>query len=223
MRNNSFFLIFLLPVAFAIPATLGAGFWFKAAVTLSCIFIILLLPNARIKNFSDLWLIVLAFIFSIIGDWFLSHKGNSFLFFAIGIGLYFLAHAGYLAYALARGKIDWRFTIMVLGIYLIFFLVVLMPQIDHPILFVSVLFYLLISCISVGAAINLQTNKTTKWSYFAGIALILISDTVISFKEFTTYQELNFLILPTYYAAHIAITFALTKEHKRTSSVMMQT
>jgi hypothetical protein len=39
--------------------------------------------------------------------------------------------------------------------------------------------------------------------------LILFSDTIIALKEFTGYNELNFLILPTYYLAHISITFSV--------------
>jgi len=57
-----------------------------------------------------------------------------------------------------------------------------------------------------------------KWSYFAGVTLILFSDTIISLNEFTSCAALNFLILPTYYAAHISITFALIKRIKMATS-----
>jgi hypothetical protein len=76
-------------------------------------------------------------------------------------------------------------------------------------LLATVLVYFLISCISLGAAAGIHLKPMIKWSYFSGIALILISDTFIAFHEFTEYQDLNFLILPTYYAAHILITFPL--------------
>jgi uncharacterized membrane protein YhhN len=129
--------------------------------------------------------------------------------FASGIGLYFVAHAGYLVYALRNGRLKKIFSSVVLGLYLIFFLLVLWPAIDEPILLYTTLIYLLISCLSLGASAGIESANTVKWSYFAGIALILFSDTIISFKEFTPYQELNFLILPTYYAAHMLITYAL--------------
>lgn len=133
------------------------------------------------------------------------------MMFAAGIGLYFLAHAGYLVYALKNGSMRKIFTGGVLLIYLLFFILVLWQAIDEPVLLFAVIIYLLISCISLGAAIGLRAKPVIKWSYFAGIALILFSDTIISFKEFTIYQELNYLILPTYYAAHMFITFAMVK------------
>lgn len=61
----------------------------------------------------------------------------------------------------------------------------------------------------MGAAVGLRLKPTVKWSYFTGILLILISDTFIAFNEFTSFHEFNFIILPTYYAAHIIVTFAL--------------
>ena len=131
--------------------------------------------------------------------------------FAAGIGLYFLAHAGYLVYALKNGSLNKGFTGFVLFVYLMFFVWVLWPAIDEPILLAAVLIYLLISCISLGAAIGFRVRPRIKWSFFAGIGLILFSDTIISFKEFTSYQHLNFLILPTYYAAHMIITFVMVK------------
>jgi hypothetical protein len=36
-----------------------------------------------------------------------------------------------------------------------------------------------------------------------------LSDTIISFNEFLGYRELNSLILPTYYLAHLTITTSL--------------
>jgi len=45
--------------------------------------------------------------------------------------------------------------------------------------------------------------------YIFGIALIVISDIFISFNEFLKFRSLNFLILPTYYLAHISITFSI--------------
>lgn len=215
MPKRSIYFLFLLPFIFAVLATMGFGFIYKAAVTLGCLFILFLAYGSKIVRSKDTIYITLAFVFSIIGDWFLSNKGDNFLMFAAGIGLYFLAHTGYLVYALKNGSLNKLFTFAILAVFLGFFVLVLWPAIDDPLLQVSVLLYLLISCFSVGASINLKFSTVTKWCYFAGIALILFSDTIISFKEFTPYQELNFLILPTYYAAHMLITFALVKKiHK---------
>ena len=212
MRNKSLYLWFLLPITFSFLAYLGFGFIYKAAVSSSCLIIIFNAFSFRLQKFQDTWFIILAFVFSIIGDWFLSNKEDSFLMFAVGIAMYFLAHLGYLVFALYNGSLNRNFTGILLVIYLVFFFIVLWPAINEPILLIAVLIYLLISCISPGAAINLKGKSIVRWSYFAGIALILFSDTIISFKEFTSYQKMNFLILPTYYAAHIIITYAVVKK-----------
>ena len=76
----------------------------------------------------------------------------------------------------------------------------------------SALIYLLVSCLSVGAAVGIKADPVVKWAYAFGIFLILFSDTIISLKEFVGYNVLNFMILPTYYLAHISITFALIRK-----------
>ena len=210
--KKAIYFFFFVPFIFAVLATNGFGFEYKAGVTISCIGLILIHSGFLRKSSADVWFILLAFICSIIGDWFLSNKGDSFLMFACGIGFYFLAHAGYLIYALKNGALNKIFTTILLIIYLIFFGLVLWPAIDDTILLISVLPYLFISCFSLGASVNLRFSTLIKWSYFSGIALILFSDSIISFKEFTAYQGLNFLILPTYYAAHMFITFALVRQ-----------
>ena len=58
-------------------------------------------------------------------------------------------------------------------------------------------------------------NGVVKWSYVFGIIMILFSDTIISFKEFMDYHTFDFLITPTYYLAHICITFSLMKRFEK--------
>ena len=178
MRNHLFFLWFLLPTIFSTLALSGYGFAYKAGVTLSCLLIIFLAWWGRWKIISHAWLIILAFAFSIVGDGFLSHKGDSFQMFTLGIGFYFLAHLGYMIYAIRKGSLHKAFTAIVLSVYLFFFAIVLWPAIDDPMLLIAVLSYLLISCFSLGAAVNLKESAVSKMSYFVGIALILISKDV---------------------------------------------
>ena len=79
---------------------------------------------------------------------------------------------------------------------------------------VAALIYLLISCFSLGAAVGIDAKPLVRWSYVFGIVLILFSDTIISLKEFVGHNELNGLILPTYYLAHISITFSLIAKNR---------
>ena len=205
------YLLLFIPLALAFFAVADYGFFFKAAVPGSCALILLLLFPKRIKTMPDIWLVVAALLFSIVGDWFLSNKGDSFIRFSAGIGLYLLAHVGYLWFALLNGRLHKIFTIIVLTGFLLFFFLKLFPAIDDTILLIATLLYLLISCFSLGAAYGIKLPPLVKWSYFAGVTLILISDTIIALFEYTSYEGMNFLILPTYYAAHISITFALMR------------
>lgn len=201
----------LIPLVLAILAIAGYGFLFKAAVPGSCAFILILLFRKHLKLIPDIWFVLAAFLFSIAGDWFLSNKGDSFMMFSAGIGLYLLAHVGYLWFALRNGRIHKLFTVVLLAGYLLFFFLRLYPAIDDTILLIAVLVYLLISCVSLGAAFGIRLNPVVKWTYFAGVTLVLLSDTIIALNEFTPYGALNFLILPSYYAAHMSVTFALIR------------
>jgi uncharacterized membrane protein YhhN len=72
---------------------------------------ILLLLSSR-KRFAtpDLWMLIGAFAFSIVGDYFLSTRDGDTLRFVYGIFFFFLAHIGYLSYSLYHGKIPWGIT-----------------------------------------------------------------------------------------------------------------
>lgn len=152
-----------------------------------------------------------AFAFSIVGDWYMSNMGRNVDMFVAGIAFYFFAHVGYLLYALMNGKVKWKFSVILLTAYLLFFFQVLYPSYNDSILMWVTLIYLIISCISLGTAIGLRGNSISKWTYVFGIFLILFSDTIIAYKEFVEFNKLSFLILPTYYLAHITIIFSLMK------------
>ncbi len=215
MAIKKAYLLLLIPLVLAILALAGYGFFFKASVPGSCAIILLFLYRKKLKAMPDIWFVIAAFLFSIAGDWFLSNKGESFMMFSAGIGLYLFAHVGYLWFALRNGRMAKLFSIVLLAGYLLFFFVKLYPALDDTILLVAVLLYLLISCFSLGAAFGIKLSPIVKWSYFAGVTLVLLSDTIIALNEFTSYGALNFLILPTYYAAHMSITFALIKRKEK--------
>jgi uncharacterized membrane protein YhhN len=216
MAIKKAYLLLLIPLVLAILAVAGYGFFFKAAIPGSCAIILILWFRNQLKTMPDIWFVVAAFLFSIAGDWFLSNKGESFMMFSAGIGLYLFAHVGYLWFALRNGRMHKLFTVVLLTAYLLFFFMKLYPALDDTILLVAVLLYLLISCFSLGAAFGIKLSTAVKWIYFAGVTLVLLSDTIIALNEFTSYGALNFLILPTYYAAHTSITFALIRKMKKT-------
>jgi hypothetical protein len=147
-----------------------------------------------------------AFLCSMIGDYFLSNKGSHEHFFVYGIAAYLLAHLGYLAYALRHGRPSWVALAVLLAGYLAYYALKLRPAVEGTALSLSVLAYLLVSCLALAAAWGVRLPALPKGLYVAGLALIVLSDTIISFTEFLGYRALNGLILPTYYLAQIAIT-----------------
>ncbi|MEC7263047.1 MAG: lysoplasmalogenase [Bacteroidota bacterium] len=215
LRKNWVYGLLLVSCILAILGVTTSNFVYKSGTAGMGIIILMMLQFQKGKMVKDIWMIIAAFLFSIIGDWFLSNMNGDSMMFVKGIALFFLAHVGYLAYALMNGKIKWAFTGMVLAAYLIFFFVMLYPTFTDMILMTASLIYLLISCFSLGASVGMRANGIVKWSYVFGVIMILFSDTIISFKEFMDYHTFDFLITPTYYLAHICITFSLMKRFEK--------
>jgi uncharacterized membrane protein YhhN len=211
-KNKFTYVLLLLSVLSAIMALITSNFIFKSGTAGIGIIILILLHFRKVKPSKATWLIVGAFLFSIAGDWFLSNMDGDSMMFSKGIALFFLAHVGYLLFALFNGRIKWRFTAILLTVFLIYYFLLLYPSFDDEILMLAALIYLLVSCLSLGAAVGIKSDPLVKRAYVFGIFLVLFSDTIISLKEFLGYDALNFLILPTYYLAHISITFSLIRK-----------
>ena len=212
LKNNWIYGLVLVSVVFAIMALITQNFIYKSGTAGMGIIIILFLNFKKVKPSKDTWLIAGAFLFSIAGDWFLSHMGGDSAMFTKGIALFFLAHVGYLAFAINNGKIKWRFTSSLLASFLVFFALLLYPAINDMILKFAALIYLLVSCLSLGASVGIKGDSIVKWAYAFGIFLILFSDTLISLTDFLGYRRFDLLILPTYYLAHISITLSLIRK-----------
>lgn len=189
-------------------------FIFKIGVAAVGSIILLIAYYGQLMKVLDVWVVILALVCSMIGDYFLSHMSGDNSMFIIGISLYLMAHVGYLIFSLLNGTIRWKITTLITTAFLIFYYLTLYPNILDKTLAFIVLFYLIVSCVSLGAAMGIKVKPNIKMPYLIGIALILFSDTLISFKEFMSYDSLNFLILPTYYLAQICITIALYNKSK---------
>lgn len=211
-NNKLIYALLLFSGISAITALITSSFIFKSGTAGIGIIILIILNFRKVKTSKETWLIIGAFLLSIAGDWFLSNMDGNPMMFSKGIALFFLAHLGYLMFAVFNGRIRWRFTGILLAVFLVFYFVILYPSINNKILILAVLIYLLVSCLSMGAAVGIKSDPLVKWSYAFGIFLILFSDTIISLKEFLGYNILNFIILPTYYLAHISITFSLIRK-----------
>ena len=212
LKNNWIYGLLAISLILAMMALITSNFIYKSGTAGMGILILIILHFKDPKPSKDIWFIIGAFLFSIAGDWFLSHMDGDMIMFSKGIALFFLAHIGYLMFAIMNGKINWKFTIFLLLIYLTFFFFILYPAINDKILMSATLIYLLVSCLSLGAALGIKADPFIKWTFAFGIFLILFSDTIISLTEFLGYKAFDFLILPTYYLAHISITFSLIRK-----------
>jgi len=212
MKNNWIYGILIFSAVSSILALNDFGFIFKSGTAGIGIIILSVLNLRKTKPSKEVWMIIAAFLFSIAGDWFLSHSNGDPIMFSKGIALFFFAHIGYLTFALLNGKIKWLTTSILLVVFLVYFFVLLYPTFDDSVLMTASLIYLFISCLSFGASLGMKGDSVVKWTYVFGIFLVLFSDTIISLTDFLGYQSLNFLILPTYYLAHIVITFSLMRK-----------
>ena len=211
MKPNKIVLYALLAgqVLSAVAALTVGGFLYQSgSAGLGALAILWVMRSKGFRR-ADLWLAIGAFAFSIAGDYFLSNRNGDAMMFVYGIGLFFVAHLGYLGYALCHGRLNRRVTLLFCTGYLIFFFTSLYRGIDDPVLLWAALAYLFVSCFSMGAAWGISPRGSSRNFYVAGIALILFSDTLIAFREFMAYTRWDFLILPTYYLAHILVTVAV--------------
>jgi uncharacterized membrane protein YhhN len=201
--------LLLIPVLCAVFARLGGGYIPHAAVPVVCALLIGFFAPREMR--LTRWLLAAALALSIAGDWMLRHRGSSVFRFECGIALFFAAHAGFLAFCLKHGEMRWFFLAALLAGYGLFFALKLAPAITSPVLSGAVLLYLVISCFSLAAAAGLRLPFPGRWLFFAGIACLVFSDTLIACQEFlhTGKRLYQYLMMPTYYAAHILITAAV--------------
>jgi uncharacterized membrane protein YhhN len=190
----------------------GLALWtgrlpFKLGVPGLCALILL----AHVRRFPparrrEIWAVVGAFAMSMVGDYFLSSRRGHPRFFEAGILTFLFAHLGYLRYALLNGSLHRLALILLLMGFIPYFGLALSPVIGSPVIWVAVLLYLLVSCVSLAAAAGLKQPTQVRGFYVAGIGFVVFSDTIISFNEFLHYRALDGWILPTYYLAQLAVT-----------------
>lgn len=207
MKNNLKYLLIIIPVASAILALSGFGFYAKSGVAVSCALIVLLCSDKSLKKTTG-WLAA-GLLISVVGDWFLSHRNGIPIRFVYGIIAFFIAHTSFLIFSLLNGKIHKLALAILTGGYLTFFILLIYPNVDDILLLICVLFYLFISCFSLATAAGLRFAPLSKCLFVSGIASILFSDTTIALREFVGIRQWDYLILPSYYLAHILMAMAI--------------
>lgn len=195
----------LVPLGLFLMKCVKKKYVFSPLITLSCM-AAALMSGAHAHVF-----LCAAFVFSVIGDFFLTHKSicqNSYLY---GIGGFFLAHAGFLVYALMNAEIAPVSLYVVIALlipYGIYLVRKLLPALHGMPMKIAVTLYMLISIAVFSCAFSMNVNALNRLSFILGIGMILFSDTVISFSDFLGYRKWDKLILPAYYLCHILVSFS---------------
>ena len=200
----------LVPAAAAAMALWTGRLPFKLAVPGLCALILLALVRRNASaHRAQVWAVIAAFGASMVGDDFLSSRRGHPHYFEAGIAAFFVAHLGYLVYALRNGGLHRMALVVLMAVFVPYFVLALSPAIEGWVLWAAVLSYLAISCVGLAAAFGLKQPHRIACLYVAGIGLIVFSDTIISVSEFLRYRGFNAWILPTYYLAHLAITSSI--------------
>lgn len=215
--KTSRLILLAFPVIFSVLALSGCGFFYQSAASFSCCIILFLFADKKAN--PTIWFIIAAFLLSIGGDWFLSHRNGQSIRFIFGIGLFLMAHIGYIIFCVRNGRIKYSFLLFILIGYLLLFYYVLYPTIQDKGLLLAVLFYLVTSCLSLAAAAGIKLAPITCRLFTAGIAMLVFSDTLIALHEFAGYNTLYGLMLPTYYGSQIMITLSLPEVSQVKSKV----
>jgi uncharacterized membrane protein YhhN len=198
----------LLPAFLGVLASTRGPIGAKLGVPLSCACILVGVHLREWPVRRDLWALAAALGFSAAGDWFLSNRGGRESYFLVGIALFFCAHLGYLGFSLCHGRLSRGGLGLLLVVFVPYFGIALWPRIGSGALALAVFLYLLISCVALAGALGLRLERAPYTAYVAGMVLIVFSDTLISFNEFLRYRAWNSWILPTYYLAHLCVTWA---------------
>ncbi len=197
----------LIPFVFAYFSCKTDRYLYKTLQTVSCLLIVA--AAGVVSGSQYFYYLCAAFLVSIFGDYFLSFKHKNENYFVFGIALYFLAHAGYLLYIVMSFELNILlfailFAVLVIG-YLVYYALGLKKQISG-VMVVAVLSYLIISCVVLALSAAAKAPLGAKIPIVSGIALIVISDTIIAETDFREKKHLGKYILPTYYAAQILLS-----------------
>ena len=187
------------------------------AVALSCALIcIALWLFAPVRN-NALWFLVVGFLLSIGGDFFMkSLKTN--MEFVYGIALFLGAHLCFLAYALTKVDFSLLVFVVVLAPFLVLYVVVFLPTKrlqEHKPLAVAALVYLVVSCATLSVTFRWHGASLSQWLFTAAIASLVTSDTLIAFRELHKFKKANYFVMPLYYLCHILIAFSVVLAHSR--------
>lgn len=178
-------------------------FAWNCVLTLSCALIAVLTRRGPM-----MLPMVAALCLSVVGDYFMAHKGARTAWYLAGIAGFLLAHVAFIWYAAQRFQGSARIYVAgaallcMLGLYLV---KRVLPHVHGAPMRVAVSAYALVSIVSVLAAAGLKAAPLETLVYTLGIMLIAFSDTMIAENDFVRNREAFGYIMPTYYLCHICV------------------
>ena len=162
------------------------------------------------KHRTDKILLMLALLFSLIGDAVLSLKASWFVF---GLGAFLIAHLFYIP--LFYRYMKFQFSKMALPVAVIIYAVIMgwILKGINPKLLAPVYAYLaIISVMVITSVFNRFNNKML----IIGTLLFMFSDSLIAINKFLSPVPWSgFLIMTTYYAAQFIITNTVVQELRK--------
>ena len=214
-RRMKHFAILLFPIAAMVGYFATDVFLLRSLTTLSCMVISLIIGLRRPALKAVGW-VTAAFALSFAGDYVLGHWGGSFEGFVCGVGLFLLAHLGYVVYSLRCGRMQWWLLALLVVVFGAYFVLLLRPAIGDDVTRLAVLAYILVSCLSMAAAVGIGKSseaydRFARGLYIAGIFSLLFSDLLIAQKRFLHDGTLYTLMMPTYFLSQLLVTAALIR------------
>ena len=224
LMKNRRLLLLLLPLASLAGYLLTSSFLLRSGTTLLCLFLILYTYACEVSLHagrnttpslrSSTLFVAAALLLSFLGDYMLGPWGGSFLGFVCGVALFLLAHLGYVAFCLCHGRVNWVWLAVLAAVFGAgYYGVLLRPRIGDAVTNCAVLAYILVSCLSMAAALGLDKrdarNGHPRFLFAAGIACLLISDLLIAQRRFLGDATLYALMMPTYFASQLLATASI--------------
>ncbi len=154
--------------------------------------------------------LIAGLLVSIVADWYLAHQNAGDNMFLYGVVGFFAAHGLFAWYALRRFSYNLPALVIALVLlagYAVYLLVRLMPRVEDG-LKVPVLLYMIVSIVSLYFAMSMNAPIWERVLYIAGIAAILVSDTMIGEGDFAGNKAADKLLLPAYYLCHVLISLS---------------
>ena len=199
-----------LPIALIVPVACacarmrtGRYFW-NIGVTGTCVLILTMAGKT-----AALFPMIAALLISIAGDYFMAHQKNAPRNYLLGVSGFFLAHAVFIIYAVSRPQ-NWPLAgacaLVLAAGYIPYALRCVLPHVQDLAMRIALLSYALISCAGLALACGMTVPLPERLTYLAGMAMIVLSDTLIAEADFAGRHKLERLILPTYFACHILVT-----------------